>query len=69
MPGVIDSSPPFPADAFQMAKTDDKFHFAYLHSFYRAGFTLPGRAAVLRTTSHLSFAPHGSNFSPVQLIV
>jgi hypothetical protein len=26
MPGVVHSSPPFPADTFQMAKTDDDFH-------------------------------------------
>jgi len=25
MPGVVHSSPPFPADTFQMAKTDDDF--------------------------------------------
>ena len=30
MPGVIHSSPPFPADTFQMAKTDDYFHCEYL---------------------------------------
>jgi hypothetical protein len=39
MPGVVDSSPPFPADTFKMAKTDDYFHFAYLHLF-RALFIL-----------------------------
>jgi hypothetical protein len=26
MPGVVYSSPPFPADTYQMAKTDDDFH-------------------------------------------
>ena len=30
MPGVVHSSPPFPADTFQMAKTDDYFHCEYL---------------------------------------
>jgi hypothetical protein len=40
MPGVVHSSPPFPADTFQMAKTDDDFHFEHLHLFYRVGFTL-----------------------------
>jgi hypothetical protein len=34
MPGVVHSSPPFPADTFQMAKTDDDFHLEYLHLFY-----------------------------------
>jgi hypothetical protein len=33
MPGVVYSSPPFPADTFKMAKTDDYFHFAYFHLF------------------------------------
>jgi hypothetical protein len=27
MPGVVHSSPPLPVDAFQVAKTDDDFHF------------------------------------------
>ena len=46
MPGVVHSSPPFPADTFQMAKTDDDFHFEYLHLFYRADFTLVSCAAL-----------------------
>jgi hypothetical protein len=40
MPGVVRSSPPFAADTFQMAKTDDNLHFEYIHLFYGAGFTL-----------------------------
>jgi hypothetical protein len=54
MPGVVHSSPPFPTDTFQMAKTDDDFHFEYLHSFYLAGFTLLGCAA-LRLVKRLLF--------------
>jgi hypothetical protein len=38
MPGVVHSSPPFPADTFQMAKTDDDLRFKYLHLFYLGDF-------------------------------
>jgi hypothetical protein len=46
MPGVVHSSPPFPADTFQMAKTDDDFHCAYLRLFSRGDFPLLSRAAL-----------------------
>jgi hypothetical protein len=43
-----------------MAKTDDDFHFEYLHLFYLGDFysAWQRRAAVRQTISHLSFAPH-----------
>ena len=59
MPGVVHSPPPFPADTFQMAKTDDDFHFAYLHLFYPADFTrLAAPHCGSSKISHLSSPPH-----------
>jgi hypothetical protein len=34
MPGVVHSSPPFAADAFQMEKADDDFCFNRIHWTY-----------------------------------
>ena len=71
MPGVVHSSPPFPADTFQMAQTDDDFHFKYLHLFYRAEFTLLSCAALrlvkrFHTRRLLRIGP---NFPLVELFV
>jgi hypothetical protein len=60
MPGVVRSSPPLAADAFQMAKADDDFHIKCLHC------TCPGLPRVaLRLANPFhsppSFARMGSN--------
>jgi hypothetical protein len=47
MPGVVHSYPPFSADTFQMAKTDNNLHLKYISLFYRADFTLLSYAALL----------------------
>jgi len=71
MPGVVHSSPPFPADTFQMAKTDDDFHFAYLHLFYRVDFTLLSCAALrlVKQFHTCRLLRMDSNVSVVQLFV
>jgi hypothetical protein len=70
MPGVVHSSPPFLADTFQMAKTDDDFHLEYLHLFYRADFLLSCAAMRIVKRFHACrFLRIDSNFSLVQLFV